>query len=88
MQQKVEAVFEHGVFRPLEPVSLKDAQQVVLTISDLESGRSRRDLEVVERAHREVAAYGEVPSIEEVRSALSLIPGRLSEVVVSERGNY
>jgi len=88
MQQKVEAVYENGVFRPLEPVSLKEAEQVTLTISDPSVGRSRRDLDIVERARKEVAAFGTVPSIEELRSALAVIPGNLSEDVIRERGDY
>lgn len=88
MQQKVEAVYENGVFRPLEPVSLKDAEHVTLTISDPAAGHSRRDLDIVERARKEVAAFGKVPSIEELRSALAVIPGNLSEDVIRERGDY
>lgn len=88
MPQKVEAVFENGVFRPLEPVSLREAEQVTLTISDPSSGRSRRDLDIVERAWKEVAAFGKIPSIEELRSALAVIPGNLSEDVIRERGEY
>lgn len=88
MQHKVEAVYENGVFRPLEPVPLKEAEQATLTISDASTGRSRRDLDIVERARKEVAAFGKVPSIEELRSALAMIPGNLSEDVIRERGDY
>jgi predicted DNA-binding antitoxin AbrB/MazE fold protein len=88
MQQKVEAVYENGVFRPLEPVSLKEAEQVTLAISDPTAGRSQRDLDIIERARKEVAAFGKVPSIEELRSVLAVIPGNLSEDVVRERGDY
>ena len=88
MQQKVEAVYENGVFRPLAPVSLKEAEQVTLTISEPGSGRSRRDLEIVERARQEVAVFGKIPSIEELRSALAVIPGNLSEDGIRERGDY
>lgn len=87
MQQKVEAVYENGVFRPLEPVSLKEAEQVTLTISDAAAGRRRRDLDVVERARKEVAACGKIPSIEELRSALAVIPGNLSDDLIRERGD-
>jgi len=88
LQQKVEAVYENGVFRPLEPVSLREAEQVTLTISDPTAGRSERDREIIERARKEVAAFGKVPSIEELRSALAVIPGNLSEDVIRERGDY
>ena len=39
-------------------------------------------------ARQEVAAFGKVPSIEELRGALAAIPGNLSDVVVRERGDY
>jgi predicted DNA-binding antitoxin AbrB/MazE fold protein len=88
MEQKVEAVYENGVFRPLDPVSLHEAEQVTITISDPAGAHSRRDFDIVERARQEVAAFGKVPSIEELRSALAVIPGNLSEDVVRERGDY
>ena len=88
MKQQVEAVYEHGVLRPLEPVTLAEAQHVSLTISDPAAGRSRKDLELVERARVEVAALDSIPTIEEVRSALASIKGSLSEDVIAERGDY
>jgi len=88
MEQKIEAVYENGVFRPLGPVSLHEAEKVTITISDTAVAHSRRDLDIVERARQEVAAFGKVPSIEELRSALAVIPGNLSEDVVRERGDY
>jgi predicted DNA-binding antitoxin AbrB/MazE fold protein len=36
--QHAEAIFEDGVLRPLEPLSLQDKQHVLLTITDV-SGR-------------------------------------------------
>jgi predicted DNA-binding antitoxin AbrB/MazE fold protein len=88
MGQQVDAVYEHGMLRPLEPLSLKESQRVRLTISEPVGGRSQRDLALVERARAEVAALKNVPTIEDVRSALSSIPGSLSEDVIRERGDY
>lgn len=88
MQQKVEAVYENGIFRPLEPALLREAEQVTLTITEPMAGRSHRDLDIVERARKEVDAFGKIPSIEELRSALAVIPGNLSEDVIRERGDY
>jgi hypothetical protein len=42
----------------------------------------------VERARAEVAAAGAIPTIEEVRAALSSIPGLLSQDVIAERGDF
>jgi predicted DNA-binding antitoxin AbrB/MazE fold protein len=88
MSQQVDAVYERGVLRPLEPLSLKESQRVRLTISESSTGRSQCDLKLVERARGEVATLKSVPTIEEVRSALSSIPGSLSEDVIRERGDY
>jgi len=84
----VEAVYENGVLRPLEPVSLAESQRVKLTISDVSNGNAERDLDLMERAKTEVAALKRVPTIEEVRSALASIPGSLSDDVTAERGDY
>jgi predicted DNA-binding antitoxin AbrB/MazE fold protein len=88
MIRKVEAVYEHGVLRPLEPLSLGESQRVRLIISDLLNGRSQRDLNIVERARAEVATEGYIPTIEEVRAALASVPGSLSQDVIAERGDY
>jgi len=88
MVRDVEAIYEHGVLRPLEPLSLTESQRVRLTISDVATSCSRRDLNIVSRARAELAAVETVPTIEEVRAALSAIPGSLSEDVVAERGDY
>jgi len=88
MEQKVEAVYENGLLRPLRPLSLKEAEHVTLTISDASTDLSRRDLDIVERARKELRAFGTVPSIDELRSALAVIPGNLSEDIVRDRGDY
>jgi hypothetical protein len=61
---------------------------VQITVSDLPGERSSRDLDVVERARREVAGAGVVPDIAEVRAALALIGGSMAESVIAERGEY
>lgn len=88
MRQQVDAVYERGVLRPLEPLALAEAQRVSVTISDPTPPRSSRDLGVIERARAEVAKLDRIPTIEEVRSALASIPGSLSEDILSERGDY
>ena len=88
MIQRVEAVYEHGGLRPLEPLARTESQRVKLTISDPGSGRSQRDLKLVERARAEIAARQAIPTIEEVRLLLASIPGSLSQDVIAERGDY
>ena len=88
MVRSIEAIYEHGVLRPLEPLPLIESQRVKLTISDVPSARSQRDFNVVARAKAELATVETVPTIDEVRAALSAIPGSLSEDVIAERGDY
>jgi predicted DNA-binding antitoxin AbrB/MazE fold protein len=88
MIRNVEAVYEHGVLRPLEPLSLTESQRVKLTISDVLSGPSQRDLNILERARAEAAVAGTIPTIEEVRAALASVHGSLSHDVIAERGDY
>jgi predicted DNA-binding antitoxin AbrB/MazE fold protein len=86
MTVQVDAVYENGLLRPLEPLSLAEQQRVKLTISD--SVITRRDMAIVEQARAEVSGLEKIPTIDEVRAALSAIPGSLSDDVVAERGDY
>lgn len=85
MIQEVEAVYEHGVLRPLKPLSLVESQRVSLTISDVVVGRSQEDLEFLERVRAEVAAMKHIPTLQEVRQALSKTPGSMAADIVAER---
>ena len=87
MIRNVEAVYEHGLLRPLEPLELTESQRVRLTIADVSSEHSQRDLDIVKRAQAEVATAGTIPTIEEVRAALKSIPGSLAPDVIAERGD-
>ena len=84
MSLRVEAVYEKGVLRPLTPVDLPESQQVTLLITQA-SGRTQLDVDLVERAKAEVAAMKHKPTIEDVRRALSKIPGSLVPDVIAER---
>jgi len=53
MIRDVEAVYEHGMQRPLEPLPLAESQRVRLAISDVVSGHSQLDLEILERSRVE-----------------------------------
>ncbi len=85
MTTRVEAIYEHGVLRPLAPVDLTASQHVTLVISETMAGASQLDRELVDRARAEVAEMQQVPTIEEVRRVLSKIPGSLVDDVIAER---
>lgn len=42
MSKIIEAVYENGVFRPLEPVTLPEGEHVQVTMPDLSAVRQRR----------------------------------------------
>jgi predicted DNA-binding antitoxin AbrB/MazE fold protein len=83
MVQTLQAVYENGVLRPLEPLALSEHQRVVVTVSD--PAEQWLDHEYMEKVTQEVAAMGPAPSLEEVRRALSKIPGNLSDDIRAER---
>jgi predicted DNA-binding antitoxin AbrB/MazE fold protein len=84
MNKHVEAIYEGGVLKPLEPVSLPERQKVALMISwsvTTPSDEYRRSL--AERRPE----MGENVSLEQVRHALSTIEGSVSDEVIAEREN-
>ncbi len=86
MTRQVEAVYENGVLRPLEPLPLDEHQRVTVTVSDTEDPlASIIDHAFVERARKEIRTLHHIPSLEEVRKILSKIPGSLSEDIRAER---
>ena len=87
MLQEFEAIYEHGVLRPLGPVALAESETVRVLISS-NTGHSLRDLKMLERARAEVAIRTDIPSIEEIRLMLSVIPGCMAEDVIADRGEY
>ena len=83
MGKSLQAVYKDGVLQPLERVPLEERQQVTVTIGDATS--VSQDLagyftpeEWAEAAHDDIG-------VEEVRRALSTIPGSLSEAVLALR---
>ena len=82
----VEAVYENGVLRPLEPLPLKEHQRVSVTVSDTEDPLAPMiDYVFLESARREIQQAGDIPNLEEVRSILSGIPSSLAADIGDER---
>jgi predicted DNA-binding antitoxin AbrB/MazE fold protein len=81
MTRSLQAVFENGVLRPLEPLALKEQQQVTVTVTD-------QDPEgLVDSAFLQYleAQADESVTLEEVRAALGKIPGSMVEDFRRER---
>ena len=78
------AVYENGVLRPLQPLPLKEHEQVTITITDSMSHVPEELLDHEYLASVDALDESE-PTLEEVRRALSKIPGKLSDDVRAER---
>ena len=87
MTNHVDAVYENGVLRPLEPLPLEEHQRVRVTISSIsgDSLASLVDQNFLEQARKEVAAAGYIPTHEEVRSMTAKDASSWSEAIIAER---
>ena len=83
MEKTVQAVYEDGVLRPLEPILLNERQVVTLTISD--QGNISHDHPLLASSEEWANAAGDEVSLDDVRRALATIRGSLSEAVIEER---
>jgi predicted DNA-binding antitoxin AbrB/MazE fold protein len=83
MVRKVEAVYEGGVLRPVEPLRLDEHQHVSVIIFD-EIADDSEELQFAPREEFEPLADHSV-TLETVRGALSKIPGSLDADFAAER---
>lgn len=52
MSKSLKAVYENGIFRPLEPVDLTEHQEVTITVSDVRGAAANQELSCYEIAQR------------------------------------
>jgi predicted DNA-binding antitoxin AbrB/MazE fold protein len=83
MSRQIEAIYENGVLRPLEPLDLDESQRVTIIIAD--DGEGEEDL--FDPAFTQWCAEQSrnAPSLEEVRQALAKIRGSRADVVIAAR---
>jgi predicted DNA-binding antitoxin AbrB/MazE fold protein len=89
--QQVEAIYEHGILRPLQPLDLQEAERVLLSVSPAASYNSVDDTidhSLIEYAKARVASMPRILSLEEVRASLSRIDGSMAETIIAERGEH
>ena len=83
MIEHIEAIYEHGVFRPLTPLPLAEQERVQLIVKSGHEDWLDAD------AHRMAERVGEPDlSLEEIRAELAQIPGTWGDDVIAERGEY
>ena len=83
MHVTVEAIYDDGVLRPLEKLSLRPQQRVLLRIDETSQGAS--DLEDKAFLSYCLSEGDSNVTLEEVRQTLAVIPGSLTEACSAER---
>lgn len=81
MTRILQAVYENGVLRPLEPLALKENQQVTVTVAEQDDGDW---LDTAFLRYLEGQADESV-TLEQVRCALAKIPGSMVDDFRRER---
>jgi predicted DNA-binding antitoxin AbrB/MazE fold protein len=79
MAEVINAVFENGVFKPLEKIELKDHEKVTIKILSLDEWQSRFN-RVIEKVHKRANQY----TSEEIETDISQA---IKEVREKKRGN-
>lgn len=82
MTRNLQAVYENGMLRPLEPLDLREQQLVNVIITDEVPLEPLLDTEYLAACARET---DDEVSLEQVRAALAKIPGSLTEDFLAER---
>jgi predicted DNA-binding antitoxin AbrB/MazE fold protein len=84
---QVEAVYENGVLRPLQPLDLREHERVIVSVSEARPARSGLAVEYIERINREVQAEEPAPGLEEVQRRMAKIHGSMAAEIIAERGD-
>ena len=89
MPLQVDAVYENGVLRPLQPLDLREHEHVIVSVVKAApaSGRSNLAVEYIERIKKELHDAEPAPGLEEVRRRLAKIPGSMAAEIIAERGD-
>jgi predicted DNA-binding antitoxin AbrB/MazE fold protein len=89
MNQRIDAVFENGIFRPETPVNFVNGQRVSLSIEsdagasdDLGDVQDLLDSDFIESCRNRAGA---APSLEQVQTVLSVFHGSLAERISEDR---
>jgi predicted DNA-binding antitoxin AbrB/MazE fold protein len=84
MSKRIEVVYENGVLRPLEPLQLRDHQRVSIVLPDDVTSQAEDwlDIECMGLCETET---DETMNLDEVRQALSKIPGSMTSDFIAER---
>jgi predicted DNA-binding antitoxin AbrB/MazE fold protein len=84
---QVDAVYENGVLKPLQPLGLAEHEHVSVTVikTTPSSGSPQLDIAYLENLQAQFVHAGPAPGMEEVRRRLSKIPGTMTGAFIAER---
>ncbi len=84
---QVQAVYENGVLRPLDPLELAEHQRVTVTVTESTKPTAHKQLDstFIENLRQQLRTAPPAPGLDEVRRRLSKIPGRMTDDFVAER---
>jgi predicted DNA-binding antitoxin AbrB/MazE fold protein len=87
MPIEVDAVYENGILKPLQPLDLAENERVVVSITQKANGTGlgQLDDDFVQGLRRRLAGAEPAPGLEEVRRRLSKIPGSMTADFIAER---
>ena len=84
MTKQVEAVYENGMLRPLEPLPLSEHQHVTVTIS-APPDRAHQDESYLASLKAEIAAMPRIPTLEEIHKITAKDPTSWADAISAER---
>ncbi|MEO8097612.1 MAG: antitoxin family protein [Acidobacteriota bacterium] len=87
MPLRVDAVYENGVLRPLQPLDLREHEQVVVSVAKTTPERSKLAVEYIEKIRSELRDAESAPGLDEVRKRLAKITGSMAAEMIAERGD-
>ena len=85
----MDAVYEGGVLRPLQPLDLREHEHVVVSVVKTASSHPQTTLaeEYIEQTRRALQHAEHAPGVEEVRKRLAKISGSMAAEIIAERGD-
>ena len=86
---QVDAIYENGVLRPLQPLDLTEHEHVVLSVARTSPAPSRSSLavEYIEKLREEMKNAGPSPGLETVRRRLTRISDSMADEIIAARGD-
>jgi predicted DNA-binding antitoxin AbrB/MazE fold protein len=70
MSQLIAAIFENGVFRPMQNIEMKEHEQVTMKIVSMDDWQERFD-RIIEKIHQKAAPYSPVEIESDITQAIA-----------------